>query len=296
MQILITGGTGLIGRHLVARLQARGDRVSVVSRNVEAARDLLGSQVNIWSGLDQQRDLNGIDAVINLAGEPIASKRWTPQHKRLLCESRWQITERLASLINASSEPPAVLISGSATGYYGDSGELVLTEDDSGHDEFTHQLCARWERLAMAAASDRTRVCLLRTGVVLAKQGGALAQMKKPFLLGLGGPVGNGRQYMPWIHLDDMLAGILWLLDHPLSGPFNLVAPYAVRNEQFTATLGKVMHRPAIIRTPASVVKLLMGESSVLVLGGQHVLPKRLEASGFRFKWYELDKSLADVT
>lgn len=295
MQILITGGTGLIGRHLVARLLARGDRVSVVSRNVEAARDLLGSQVNIWSGLDQQRDLNGIDAVINLAGEPIASKRWTPQHKQLLCESRWQITERLASLINASSEPPAVLISGSATGYYGDSGELVLTEDDSGHDEFTHQLCARWERLAMAAASDRTRVCLLRTGVVLAKQGGALAQMKKPFLLGLGGPVGNGRQYMPWIHLDDMLAGILWLLDHPLSGPFNLVAPYAVRNEQFAATLGKVMHRPAIIRTPASAVKLLMGESSVLVLGGQHVLPKRLEASGFRFKWYELDKALADV-
>lgn len=295
MQILITGGTGLIGRHLVERLLARGDRVSVVSRNVEAARDLLGAQVNIWSGLDQQRDLNGIDAVINLAGEPIASKRWTPQHKQLLCESRWQITERLASLINASSEPPAVLISGSATGYYGDSGELVLTEDDSGHDEFTHQLCARWERLAMAAASDRTRVCLLRTGVVLAKQGGALAQMKKPFLLGLGGPVGNGRQYMPWIHLDDMLAGILWLLDHPLSGPFNLVAPYAVRNEQFAATLGKVMHRPAIIRTPASAVKLLMGESSVLVLGGQHVLPKRLEASGFRFKWYELDKALADV-
>ncbi|MEQ4530439.1 MAG: TIGR01777 family oxidoreductase [Mixta sp.] len=295
MQILITGGTGLIGRHLVARLLGRGDRVSVVSRNVEAARDLLGAQVNIWSGLDQQRDLNGIDAVINLAGEPIASKRWTPQHKQLLCESRWQITERLASLINASSEPPAVLISGSATGYYGDSGELVLTEDDSGHDEFTHQLCARWERLAMAAASDRTRVCLLRTGVVLAKQGGALAQMKKPFLLGLGGPVGNGRQYMPWIHLDDMLAGILWLLDHPLSGPFNLVAPYAVRNEQFAATLGKVMHRPAIIRTPASAVKLLMGESSVLVLGGQHVLPKRLEASGFRFKWYELDKALADV-
>jgi len=295
MQILITGGTGLIGRHLVARLLARGDRVSVVSRNVEAAHDLLGSQVNLWSGLDQQRDLNGIDAVINLAGEPIASKRWTPQHKHLLCESRWQITERLASLINASSEPPAVLISGSATGYYGDSGELVLTEDDGGHDEFTHQLCARWERLAMAAASDRTRVCLLRTGVVLAKQGGALAQMKKPFLLGLGGPVGNGRQYMPWIHLDDMLAGILWLLDHPLSGPFNLVAPYAVRNEQFAATLGKVMHRPAIIRTPASAVKLLMGESSVLVLGGQHLLPKRLEASGFRFKWVELDKALADV-
>jgi uncharacterized protein (TIGR01777 family) len=295
MQILITGGTGLIGRHLVARLRARGDRISVVTRHVEAARDLLGSQVNIWSGLDQQRDLNGIDAVINLAGEPIASKRWTPQHKQRLCESRWQITERLASLINASSEPPTVLISGSATGYYGNSGEQVLTEEDSGHDEFTHQLCARWERLAMAAASDRTRVCLLRTGVVLAKQGGALAQMKKPFMLGLGGPIGSGRQYMPWIHLEDMLDGILWLLDHPLSGPFNLVAPYAVRNEQFAATLGKVMRRPAIVRTPAAAIKLLMGESAVLVLGGQHVLPKRLEASGFRFKWFELDRALADV-
>ncbi|MDU5192582.1 MAG: NAD-dependent epimerase/dehydratase family protein, partial [Mixta calida] len=148
MQILITGGTGLIGRHLVTRLLARGDRVSVVSRNVEAARDLLGSEVSIWSGLDQQHDLNGIDAVINLAGEPIAAKRWTPQHKQLLCESRWQMTERIASLINASSEPPAVLISGSATGYYGDSGEAVLTEEDDGHDEFTHQLCQRWETLA----------------------------------------------------------------------------------------------------------------------------------------------------
>lgn len=295
MQILITGGTGLIGRHLVTRLLARGDRVSVVTRNVETARDLLGPKVSIWSGLDQQRDLNGIDAVINLAGEPIASKRWTPQHKQLLCESRWQITERLASLINASSEPPAVLISGSATGYYGNTGELVLTEEDSGHDEFTHQLCARWEALAMTAASDRTRVCLLRTGVVLAKEGGALAQMKKPFMLGLGGPLGSGRQYLPWIHLEDMLDGILWLLDRPLHGPFNMVAPYAVRNEQFAATLGKVLHRPALLRTPASAIKLLMGESSALVLGGQHVLPQRLEASGFRFHWYELDKALADV-
>lgn len=295
MQILITGGTGLIGRHLVTHLLARGNRVSVVTRNVEAARELLGPQVSIWSGLNQQRDLNGIDAVINLAGEPIASKRWTPQHKQLLCESRWQITEQLASLINASSEPPAVLISGSATGYYGNTGELVLTEEDKGHDEFTHQLCARWEALAMTAASEQTRVCLLRTGVVLAKEGGALAQMKKPFMLGLGGPLGNGRQYLPWIHLDDMLNGILWLLDHPLHGAFNMVAPYAVRNEQFAATLGKVMHRPALIRTPASAIKLLMGESSVLVLGGQHVLPERLQASGFRFRWHELDKALADV-
>ncbi|RWR01280.1 epimerase [[Pantoea] beijingensis] len=296
MHILLTGGTGLIGSQLLPRLLQTGHQVSVVTRDVASARQKLGEQVNLWSGLAQQQDLNGIDAVINLAGEPIADKRWSEQQKQRLCESRWEITERLASLINASSHPPSVLISGSATGFYGDTGELVLTEDDPGHDEFTHQLCARWEKLALAAQSESTRVCLLRTGVVLAKEGGALTKMKLPFKLGIGGPLGSGKQYMPWIHLDDMLNAILWLLDNSqLQGPFNIVAPYAVRNEQFAATLGHVMHRPAFMRTPASAIKLMMGESSVLVLGGQHVLPKRLEESGFGFRWFELDEALKDV-
>lgn len=296
MHILLTGGTGLIGSHLIPRLLGIGHQVSVVTRDVAAARTRLDPAVNLWSGLAQQRDLNDIDAVINLAGEPIADKRWSEQQKQKLCESRWQITERLASLINASSNPPSVFISGSASGFYGDTGELVLTEEDPGHDEFTHQLCARWEALALSAESERTRVCLLRTGVVLAKQGGALAKMKLPFRLGIGGPLGSGKQYMPWIHLDDLLNAILWLLDNPqLRGPFNLVAPYAVRNEQFAAALGHAMHRPAFMRTPASAIKLMMGESAVLVLGGQHVLPKRLEESGFGFRWYELDEALRDV-
>lgn len=296
MHILITGGTGLIGRPLTARLLQAGHQISVVTRDVAAARRTLGEKINLWSGLDQQRDLNGIDAVINLAGEPIAAKRWSEPQKQLLCDSRWQITMRLVELIKASSTPPAVLISGSATGFYGDTGELVVTEDDPGHAEFTHELCARWEQLALNAQSDRTRVCLLRTGVVLAGKGGALEKMKLPFKLGIGGPLGNGKQYLPWIHLEDAVNGILWLLDHPaLDGPFNLVAPYAVRNEQFAAALGEVMHRPAFMRTPATAIRLMMGESAVLVLGGQHVLPQRLEASGFRFRWYELDKALADV-
>ncbi|MFJ5159376.1 TIGR01777 family oxidoreductase [Pantoea sp. NPDC088449] len=296
MHLLITGGTGLVGRHLIPRLLQIGHQVSVVTRDVAAAREKLDPRVALWSGINQQSDLNGIDGVINLAGEPIADKRWTEQQKQRLCESRWQITEQLVSLINASSNPPQFLISGSATGFYGDTGDLVLTEEDPGHNEFTHALCARWEQLALAAQSDRTRVCLLRTGVVLAKEGGALAKMKLPFKLGVGGPIGSGKQYLPWIHIDDLVNAMLWLIDHPeLRGPFNMVAPYAVRNEQFAATLGHVMHRPAFMRTPASAIKLMMGESSVLVLGGQHVLPKRLEESGFGFRWYDLEQALQDV-
>ncbi|MEN5014805.1 TIGR01777 family oxidoreductase [Erwinia sp. Eh17-17] len=296
MHILITGGTGLIGRALTIQLLNAGHQVSVVTRDVAAARRQLGEQVSLWSGLDQQQDLNGTDAVINLAGAPIADKRWSGQQKRLLCDSRWQITQRLAELIQASSTPPAVLISGSATGFYGNTGELVVTEDDPGHAEFTHELCARWEELALKAQSERTRVCLLRTGVVLSKKGGALEKMKLPFKLGVGGPLGNGKQYLPWIHLEDEVRAIIWLLENPaLNGAFNLVAPYAVRNEQFAAALGEAMHRPSFMRTPAPAIRLLMGESAVLVLGGQHVLPQRLEASGFRFKWYELDKALEDV-
>ncbi|MDF7630224.1 TIGR01777 family oxidoreductase [Erwiniaceae bacterium L1_55_4] len=296
MHLLITGGTGLIGRHLIPRLLLLGHQVNVVTRDVAAARDKLDPRVSLWSGINQQTDLDGIDGVINLAGEPIVDKRWTEQQKQRLCESRWQITEQIVSLIHASRNPPHFLISGSATGFYGDTGDLVLTEDDPGHDEFTHALCARWEQLALNAQSDRTRVCLLRTGVVLAEEGGALAKMKLPFKLGVGGPIGSGKQYLPWIHIDDLVNAIIWLIDNnDLSGPFNMVAPYAVRNEQFAATLGHVMHRPAFMRTPASAIKLMMGESAVLVLGGQHVLPKRLEESGFGFRWYDLQEALQDV-
>ena len=296
MHLLITGGTGLIGRHLIPRLLQPGHQVSVVTRDVAAARDKLDARVKLWSGINQQTDLNGIDGVINLAGEPIADKRWSASQKQQLCESRWQITEQLVSLIHASSTPPAFLISGSATGFYGDSGEVIVTEEDPGQDEFTHTLCARWEQLALKAESEQTRVCLLRTGVVLAPEGGALEKMKLPFRLGVGGPIGSGKQYLPWIHIDDMSDAIIWLMDHPsLRGPFNMVAPYPVRNEQFAATLGRVMHRPAFMRTPAAAIKLMMGESAVLVLGGQHVLPKRLEASGFTFRWYDLQQALQDV-
>ena len=227
MNVLLTGGTGLIGRHLIPRLLELGHHVTVSTRSPEKAKSRFDSRVTLWRDFEHQANLNGIDAVINLAGEPIADKRW--------------------------------------------------------------------EQIACEAQSDRTRVCLLRTGVVLAPRGGILAKMTPAFKLGLGGPIGSGRQYLAWIHIDDMVNGILWLLDNDLRGPFNMVSPYPVRNEQFAHALGHALNRPAIFRVPAAAIRLLMGESSVLVLGGQRALPKRLEAAGFGFRWYDLEEALADV-
>ncbi|GHM30660.1 epimerase [Escherichia coli] len=230
MKIVITGGTGLIGRHLIPRLLDLGHQITVVTRNPQKASSVLGPRVTLWQGLADHSNLNGVDAVINLAGEPIADKRWTHEQKERLCQSRWNITQKLVDLINASDTPPSVLISGSATGYYGDLGEVVVTEEEPPHNEFTHKLCARWEEIACRAQSDKTRVCLLRTGVVLAPDGGILGKMLPPFRLGLAGrlaPVGS-----IWrIHIDDMVNGILWLLDNELRGPFNMVSPrYAMNN------------------------------------------------------------------
>lgn len=295
MHILMTGGTGLIGSYLIPRLLTLGHRVTVVTRSPDKARQQLGGDIEFWPGLSERTHLNGIDAIINLAGEPIADKSWTDEQKARLCNSRWQITQRLADLIQASDTPPSVFISGSAAGYYGDLGEVVVTEQEPPHNEFTHKLCARWEQIACSAQSEKTRVCLLRTGVVLAPKGGILGKMVPPFKLGLGGPMGSGRQYLAWIHIDDMANAILWLLDNDLRGPFNMVSPYPVRNEQFAHTLGHVLHRPAILRAPATAIRLMMGESSVLVLGGQRALPRRLEEAGFAFRWYDLAEALTDV-
>ncbi|MCC3721151.1 TIGR01777 family oxidoreductase [Rouxiella badensis] len=296
MKILITGASGLIGRRLTETLLSQSHQVTALTRAPERAAKLLGPQVQLWNTLADKTSLDGFDAVINLAGEPIADKRWTKDQKQKLCDSRWQLTEKLAALINASTNPPSVFISGSAVGYYGDQGQAVVAEDEPPNKQFTWQLCARWEALALAAESERTRVCLLRTGVVLSQKGGALSKMVLPFRAGLGGPFGDGQQYMPWIHIDDMVNAILFLLYHEtLNGAFNLVSPYPVRNDQFSALLGEILHRPSFMRVPASVVRLLMGESAILVLGGQRAIPQRLEDAGFEFRYTELKPALEDV-
>lgn len=296
MKILITGGTGLIGRHLIPHLLGAGHEVTVVTRDPHKARQTLGASVTLWQGLAQQGSLNSTDAVINLAGEPIVGKRWSHAQKQRLCDSRWHITQKLVEMIRTSETAPAVFISGSATGYYGNTGDVSVTEkEEITCHEFSHKLCARWEHIACGAQSDRTRVCLLRTGVVLARSGGILAKMTPVFKMGLGGPVGSGRQYLPWIHIDDMVKGILWLLDNNLRGPFNLVSPQPVSNAQFAHALGRALKRPALIRVPAMVLRLLMGEASELILGGQRALPERLKASGFTFRQDDPDLALRDL-
>jgi uncharacterized protein (TIGR01777 family) len=224
MRILLTGGTGLIGRHLIPRLLELGHHVTVSTRSPEKAQSRLDARVTLWRGFE--------DIITSMILMPSSTSQanLSPtnagrrKQKQRLCHSRWDITQKLVNLFNASDTPPAVLISGSAVGFYGDLGEVVVNEDEPPHNEFTHKLCARWEQLACEAQSDRTRVCLLRTGVVLAPTGGMLAKMMPLFRLGLGGPIGNGRQYLAWIHIDDMVNGILWLLDNDLSGPFNMVS------------------------------------------------------------------------
>lgn len=297
MHILITGATGLIGRHLTKSLLSQSHIITILSRDIQRARSLFGDSANYLNTLDNLSTLNEFDAVINLAGEPIADKRWTKEQKERLCQSRWQLTAQLSKLIIQSENPPSVFISGSAVGYYGDQGQSVVTEEDeSPHPEFTHTLCQRWEDEALRAQSSRTRVCLLRTGIVLSTEGGALSKMLPIFKVGLGGPLGNGQQYMPWIHINDMVNGIIFLLTTPgLNGPFNMVSPYPVHNELFTDLLSSAIDRPHFFRTPAFVIKMLMGESAVLVLGGQRALPKRLEAAGYHFQFTELDKAFNDL-
>ncbi len=296
MRILITGGTGLIGYRLTCQLLSLSHSITILSRSPQKVYALFSSLVECWTTLNDQHDLNSFDAVINLAGEPIVNKRWTPKQKERVCQSRWQITERLSSLINDSESPPSVFISGSAVGYYGDQGQSVVTENDQPHDEFSHQLCARWEQLALQAKSDKTRVCLLRTGIVLAKKGGALQKMLPMFRLGLGGAIGHGKQYMSWIHIEDTVNAIYYLLVSPeLDGPFNITSPYPIHNDQFSAILASVLHRPAFVRVPEFMLKAMMGEAATLVLGGQQAIPRRLEEAGFGFRYFRLEEALQDI-
>ena len=293
MQIFITGGTGLIGKHLITRLAPEHD-ITVLSRSESKPRAALPAAVTVIENLDSIANFDDYDVIINLAGEPIADKRWTSQQKHQICQSRWQVTTALVTKINASATPPHTFISGSAIGYYGRQGDKPVTENNTEpHQEFTHEVCQRWEQIA-ETVKQNCRVCLLRTGVVLAAEGGALEKMRLPFKLGLGGPIGSGEQYMSWIHLDDMVEGICFLMDHSqCSGPFNLTAPQPVTNKAFVSAFANALNRPAFMPMPGFALKVIMGEAADMLLTGQRVIPQKLLDAGFEFKFDSVDKAFA---
>ncbi|MBU3005533.1 TIGR01777 family oxidoreductase [Paraglaciecola arctica] len=291
MKILITGGSGLIGSNLIPIL--RPCDIAVYTRNVAMAEQILGHKINFLSSLSDLTNLDEYDVVINLAGEPIAAKKWTAEQKSKIEHSRWSITEKIVSLINAGDNPPNLLISGSAIGFYGRQQDQIIDENfTSIHDEFSHQLCERWEHLAQKAQSDKTRVCILRTGVVITKRGGALQKMLLPFKLGLGGPIGDGTQYMSWIHLEDMLQGIAHLITNKsCEGVYNFTAPNPVTNQEFSRELASALSRPCLLRVPKFMLRMMMGEMADLVLYGQRVVPKRLQQSGYEFIYPNLSQA-----
>jgi hypothetical protein len=239
-----------------------------------------------------------LDAVVNLAGAPIADRPWTSARRALLWGSRITLTEQLLAWLEQRQQRPSVLISGSAVGWYGDGGERELTEASRPvKEDFASQLCIAWEETAQQAEALGIRVVLVRTGLVLASEGGFLSRLRLPFKLGLGGPIGDGRQWMPWIHINDEIALIDFLLQHnDASGPYNACAPEPVRNREFAKRLGRALHRPALLPLPAPLLRLGLGELSTLLLGGQRVRPVRLLAAGFTFQFNDVQSALDELS
>lgn len=296
MRILMTGGTGLIGRHLCKALLAEGHELTVFSRNPASVPVKCGAGVHALAALAEWLPSREFDAVINLAGEPIVDKRWTMQRKQVLWASRVALTEELVRRIVAAEHRPGILLSGSAVGYYGNRGDALLDETAAPGDDFPAQLCKAWEQAARVAENSGVRVCLLRTGLVMSHDGGMLGRMLPPFRLGLGGRIGDGRQWMSWIHIRDYVAIVLHLLhDGQTRGPCNFTAPQPVSNAEFTRTLATVLHRPAFFAIPAALLRLGLGESAGLLLGGQRVLPARLEAMQYDFQFAALHGALSDL-
>ncbi len=304
MRVAVAGATGLIGRALTAALSARGDQVVALTRSPESAEPLSGQVVDIQRWPEPQRAppppaaLAGADAVVNLLGAPVA-QRWTKAAKEEIRESRIGSTRSLVTGLRAlpEAERPKTLMSASAIGHYGSRVDEPLDESAPPGDDFLAQVTVGWEAEARAASElPGMRVVVLRSGVVLAPRGGALATMLTPFRLGVGGPVAGGHQYVPWIHIDDEVGAILHCVDDPrCSGPMNLVAPKPVTNAELSKTLGRVLRRPAVMPVPAAALKLLYGEMASVVIGGQRALPKALEEVGYRFAFPELEPALRDV-
>ena len=280
MDVLISGVTGLVGSALRSALEARGDRVVGLGRSGQPSWDRANNRVN--------GSLEGFDAVVHLAGESIGAGRMNDARKKEILDSRTETTRILVEALSACERKPSVLVSGSAIGYYGNRGrEELLDENATPGDDFLARVAKDWEAAALPIVDAGIRLAVVRTGIVLSRDGGALKKMLTPFRLGVGGKLGNGRQYMSWITLTDEVRAIMHIIDTPtISGPVNLTAPHPVTNEVFSKLLGEAVHRPAVIPVPSFALKLALGEdlATLLLLQGQRVFPKKLEANGFAFE------------
>ncbi len=300
MTIFVTGATGFVGRAVALRLRRDGHRLLAWVRSPRRARTVLGADVELVSGPlegpEVRAALGTADAVLHLAGEPVLGKRWTAARKRALVASRVDLTDRLVAEIGRLDRPPRVLVSASAVGIYGDTGERFVDESSRTGEGFLAELCQGWEGAAARAASDLTRVVSLRIGVVLGRGGGALAELEPLFRRGLGGRIGAGRQYVPWIHLHDLVEMIARsLTDFRWSGVVNAVAPEPVTNRELTRALAAAVGRPALLPVPAAALRLLVGGGARVLLDSQRVGSSRLERLGFRFAHSDIDSALADL-
>jgi uncharacterized protein (TIGR01777 family) len=294
--IVVTGGTGFIGRRLIAALVSAGHDVTVLTRTIANATHLC-APVRIVTSLDQIANDERIDAIVNLAGEPISDGLWTRRKRHRILRSRLRTTRAVVSLIGRLYSQPSILVSGSAIGWYGLRGDEALDETAAGTDCFSHALCAKWERAAAKATELGVRVVYLRIGLVLAAEGGMLSRMLTPFEFGLGGPFGAGRHWMSWIHRDDLIRLIAHIIATPaLSGPVNATAPEPVNNVTFARELGRALYRPALVPAPAAPLRLALGDfADELLLNGQRVIPRAALNSGFQFMYPAIETALGAI-
>jgi uncharacterized protein (TIGR01777 family) len=290
MRIVVAGGSGFLGGALTGALRARGDDVVVLSRRGHTEWVPDGS-IGPWA-----REVDGADAIVNLAGEPLAGKRWSAQQKQRIVQSRVLATRSLAAAVRAAARPPRAFVSASGVGFYPDS-DAIVDESSPAGTGFLARVCEQWEGEARAAASGQTRVVLLRTGVVLHRDGGALQKLLLPFKLGAGGPIGSGKQWWAWIHRDDWVRMTLWAIDQDaIAGPLNACAPEPARNREVARALGRALHRPAFMPAPAFALRLVLGEmADEMLLASQRAVPRAARQHGFSWAFADLDAAMRDA-
>jgi uncharacterized protein (TIGR01777 family) len=305
MRVFVTGGTGLVGTRLVARLLARGDQPVVLSRRPAPARQAFGPQAEVVEGDPAQAGpwmdrIDDCDAVIHLAGENLFAARWSAAFKQRLLDSRVLGTQNVAQALQRKPTGPGgqakVLVKASAIGYYGPHGDEELTEESPPGSDYLAGMCVQWEKAAAPVEAAGVRLAQVRIGVVLDKGGGALAQLITPFKLGGGGPVASGKQWMSWVHHDDLLGLLLLALDNAdCRGPLNGTAPHPVTNKDFSTALGKALHRPSFVWTPGVALRLALGEVANVVIQGQRVLPSKALSLGYTFRFPTIDAAFAEI-